>query len=296
MPKVSVIVTTYNRPEYLSETLDAIFSQTYRDFDVTLVDDGSKVNYVDAYQEKYPDLRVIRKENAGVSSARNAGVAQSKGEWIAFCDDDDNWVADKLERQVEAIDSDPKVGLIHGNIEMIDVDGKRIKSDYYVDNNYFNRRGDAFIQSIESFLVKSPTPFIKRTLFEQIGGFNQKIKIGEDVEFYMKAAFFTRFLYIDAILAKYRLHNLGQLSQKKVEYLLVTPFLLQFVKEQRANMSMCRYCKARKAIARRHLWEMNYNSQKMNVRSFVFLLKIYFPIVIDLPSVRKMIANIRNRF
>lgn len=293
MPKVSVIVTTYNRPEYLSETLEAIYNQTYRDFEVILVDDGSKNNYADAYLEKYPDLILIKKNNAGLSAARNSGVEKSKGEWIAFCDDDDVWMTDKLERQVEAIDHDADAGLIHGRIEMIDGDGKRLKPDYYKDGYYFFRRGDAFLKSIEVVLVKSPTPLIKRTVFDKTGGFNEQIKVGEDVEFYMKAAFYTRFLYIDNILAKYRLHNLGQLSHKKAGYLLITPYLLQFVKQMKTQMSTITYLKARSAIVRRHLWELNYNNIKLNLNTLTQLFIINPFMMFNMKTLKMIYANIK---
>ena len=129
MIKITVIVTTYNRPEYISETLEAIFSQTYKNFEVILVDDGSRENYVDIYKEKYPELTLIKKQNAGISAARNSGVERASGDWIAFCDDDDVWMPDKLERQVEATEYDKEAGLIHGKMELIDKHGIRITNE-----------------------------------------------------------------------------------------------------------------------------------------------------------------------
>ena len=286
MIKISVIVTTYNRPEYLSETLDAIFSQTYRNFEVILIDDGSRENYVDIYKEKYPELILIKKKNAGLSAARNTGVEHSTGEWIAFCDDDDVWVVDKLERQVEAIDVDPNVGLIHGRIEYIDKNGKRQKPKSYVDTSYYKRRGNSFLKAIEMVLVKSPTPLIKRAVFDQAGGFNEKIKVGEDCEFYMKMAFYTRFLYLDETLAKYRLHDLGQLSQKSEQYLLISAFQLNFVKAKKRQMSLNTYLSALKSVVRVHLTELHNNKRKFNVKTFFHLLKITPFFIFDIKALR----------
>ena len=292
MTKISVVVTTYNRPKYLSETLDAIFSQTHKNFEVILVDDGSKDNYVDAYSEKYPELIIIKKVNAGHGAARNTGVAHSSGEWVAFCDDDDVWLPEKLERQVEAIDYDAEAGLIHGRIEHIDADGKRLKTETLVDGYYYYRRGHVFLKAIEVVLVKSPTPIIKRTVFDEIGGFNEQIRVGEDVDFFMKAAFYTKFLYLDVVLAKYRTHSPEQLSFKKAEYLLITPFLLEFVKEKRNKMNFKTYLAAKKAIVRRHLWELNNNKKRLDSKTFFYLTKIYLFFIFDIKSLKKIRANL----
>ncbi len=294
MPKISVIITTYNRPDYLSETLEAIYNQTYRDFEVILVDDGSKTNYADSYLDRYPDLVLIKKINGGLSAARNSGVEKSNGEWIAFCDDDDVWVHDKLERQVEAMSHDGEVGLIHGKIEMIDGNSKRLKPDYYKDGFYFFRRGNAFLKSIEVVLVKSPTPLIKKAVFEKTGGFNENIKVGEDVEFYMKAAYYTRFLYIDNVLAKYRVHNLGQLSHKKTEYLLITPYLMSFIKSIRREITLVLYFKALRGVARRHIWELNYNNKRLKFKDLIQLTGINPFLFFDFKSIQLIYRNLKT--
>lgn len=102
MPKISVIVPVYNAEKYLHRCIDSILAQTFTDFELLLIDDGSKDSspaICDEYAEKDPRVRVFHKENGGVSSARNAGLDNAKGEWITFCDSDD-WVESTLMHEV----------------------------------------------------------------------------------------------------------------------------------------------------------------------------------------------------
>jgi glycosyltransferase involved in cell wall biosynthesis len=124
---VSVIVPAYNAAETLDETLRSIRSQTHREIEILVVDDGSKdatVEIAQRHAEQDPRLRLISQENAGVAAARNRGIAESKGEVIAPVDADDLWSPDKIERQLRALrEGGERVGLVYAWYAHIDSDG-----------------------------------------------------------------------------------------------------------------------------------------------------------------------------
>ena len=103
MPKVSVIIPTYNRSLSVREAIESVLAQTYRDFELIVVDDGSADNTPSVLGSFGERIRGIRQANAGVSAARNAGIRAAKGEWVAFLDSDDLWVPQKLERQMAGV-------------------------------------------------------------------------------------------------------------------------------------------------------------------------------------------------
>lgn len=107
MPEVSVVVTTYNRKEFLSETINSILNQTFSDFELIVVDNFSNYNFIE-HINSFKDSRIFpfQNQNNGIIAVnRNYGIRQSKGKYIAFCDDDDIWVVDKLEKQIDFINN-----------------------------------------------------------------------------------------------------------------------------------------------------------------------------------------------
>src|SRR4030042_587586 len=120
MPKVSVIITTYNRVHFVCEAIDSVLNQTFKDFEIIVVDDGSTDNTKEALKRYSKNIFYIYQSNKGRSQARNTGLKVAKGDYIAFLDDDDIWVPHKLEKQVAFMDSNPNIGLVHTITEVID--------------------------------------------------------------------------------------------------------------------------------------------------------------------------------
>ena len=105
-PKVSVIIPAYNAAPYLAETLASVFAQSYPDYEIIVVDDGSTDDTLAVLEQFADRITLIRKPNGGPASARNAGLRQARGELLAFLDGDDLWLPDKLAAQVERDDSE----------------------------------------------------------------------------------------------------------------------------------------------------------------------------------------------
>lgn len=122
-------IPTYNRAHFLAGALESVFAQTFRDFEVLVVDDGS-TDETPAVLEPYRDrIRVVRQENGGRSEARNRAVREARGRYISFLDSDDRWLPEKLERQVPVLEADPGVAMVHGHVEVVDEEGKRLAEE-----------------------------------------------------------------------------------------------------------------------------------------------------------------------
>ena len=125
MPKVSVIIPTYNRAHLIGRSIQSVLNQTYQDFEIIIVDDGSTDDTEDVIRN-FNDSRIIyirHKENKGPSAARNTGIKASKGEFIAFQDSDDEWFPEKLDKQIEAFEMNPGFGIIYTDMLRIDKEG-----------------------------------------------------------------------------------------------------------------------------------------------------------------------------
>jgi glycosyltransferase involved in cell wall biosynthesis len=114
MPQsIAVIIPTYNRSHTLRRALDSVNNQTVRPSEICVVDDGSTDETEQLLSRHYPQVNYVYQSNAGVSSARNAGVALTKGHWLAFLDSDDEWMPNKLERQLQEINGNDTFPLVH---------------------------------------------------------------------------------------------------------------------------------------------------------------------------------------
>ena len=129
-PLVSVLIANYNYARYIGEALESVLCQTYPHFEVIVCDDGSTDNsceVIEAYLEKDPRLKLVRKQNGGVATALNAAYRESNGQIVCLLDADDVWMPNKLQKAIEAFKSDPKCGFVIHNVIQIDGHGKLIK-------------------------------------------------------------------------------------------------------------------------------------------------------------------------
>lgn len=139
MPKVSVIVTTYNRKEYLTETIESILNQTYQDFELIVVDNYSNYDFF-GLMKSFKNEKIIpfQNQNNGIIAVnRNLGIKHSKGEYVAFCDDDDIWYTEKLEKQVDYAKENPKT-IVSTFREIIDDDNHFIRIEKWRYNKSYS--------------------------------------------------------------------------------------------------------------------------------------------------------------
>tara|TARA_R110000850_G_scaffold18084_3_gene54986 strand:- start:28 stop:945 length:918 start_codon:yes stop_codon:yes gene_type:complete len=206
LPLVSIILTTYNRSGYLEEALRSIANQTYLNVEILLIDDGSGSDIAKENQRisaLFKNCFYYYKDNTGQPDSRNFGIHKSKGDYVGFCDDDDFWLQDKLEKQVAILDRHPEVGLVTGNIEYVNSDGVRTGRVIAQTGNH----GYVF----EDFLIKnrttSITPLLRKKVFDKVGYFNPNFVIFEDWEYWRRVAYYYKFYALPDVLACVRKHN-----------------------------------------------------------------------------------------
>lgn len=201
MPKVSVIIPAYNAMAYLPEAIESVLQQTYDDFEVIVVNDGSSDNTAEwVAQVADPRVKLISQENKGVSSARNTGITHAQGKYIAFLDSDDLWEPDKLSKQAQILDGDRSAGLVYTWVSGIDKEGKptgKIRK-----NNPEGKVWDALIQ--HNIIECGSVPLVRRECLEKVGLFDESLRTIEDLEMWLRLAAHYPFRRIPEALVYYR--------------------------------------------------------------------------------------------
>ena len=198
-PLVSVVIPTHNRPEATVRAARSVLAQTHGALELLVIDDGSTDDTAArVLRLDDPRLRVVRQENGGVARARNRGLAEARGAYVAFLDSDDAWRADKLARQVVAMEAAPaRVGFCSTGCE--------IRSATGVEMRGAGPRGDAFAALLLRNLVHAPTScgLIRREVHEAVGGFDPSLPAIEDWEWLQRVARLFDLAAVDAPLTLY---------------------------------------------------------------------------------------------
>jgi glycosyltransferase involved in cell wall biosynthesis len=184
VPLVSVIIPTYNRAAWVKEAAASVWAQTFRDYELIVVDDGSTDATLEALVSRGGQLTLLRSEQRrGVSVARNRGVAAARGEWLAFLDSDDMWLPDKLARQVDYLRSRPDLAICQTG-EIWIRNGVRVNPP----TTHRKVTGDIFLPSLERCLVSPSAVMLHRGLFEALGGFDETLPAAEDYDLWLRIA------------------------------------------------------------------------------------------------------------
>lgn len=205
MPKFSVIIPAYNCEKFIAETIESVFNQTYLDFEIIVIDDGSTDRTKSLINQYLSDKIIyIFQENQGVSIARNRGIDIAKGEYIAFLDCDDLWLPEKLEKQLELLEKKPQIALVFSDCYIIDSAGSILRRSFDKGNP---PRGEVFNELFMENFIPLPTVVIRKKVFERIGGFDARFSIAADYHLLLRVAESFKIDFIDTPLAKYRIHQ-----------------------------------------------------------------------------------------
>jgi hypothetical protein len=226
-PKFSVIIPTFNRATLVLQAVDSVLAQTYGNFELIVVDDGSTDDTVERLRRVVDRrLSVVTISHGGVSAARNAGLAVASGALFSFLDSDDLWRPHKLASEVDFLIRHPDVGVVFGDLEKYD--GVQHVASFMRTTDVFAKRlptarTDGFVlRPREMYLcllqevpVKTPATTVRRDVLQVVGGFNELWTSSEDWELLLRLARITAFGYIDRPLAVIRvspdsLHHLDQ--------------------------------------------------------------------------------------
>lgn len=207
--RISIIIPTHNRAQTLARALDSVYAQTHPADEVIVVDDGSVDGTCEMLAERYPGCRYLYQENQGVSSARNLGIAQARGEWIALLDSDDAWLPEKLALQTGALAERSHLRLCHTE-EIWIRNGIRVNAMH----KHAKSGGRIFRQCLPLCVISPSSVLLHRSLFEQYGHFDTALPACEDYDLWLRLCAHEEVLFIDkALTVKFGGH-VDQLSRQ----------------------------------------------------------------------------------
>ena len=204
----SAIVPSYNRANFLPRALESILVQSYPAREIIVVDDGSSDSTAHLIRERYPQVRYHYQRHAGVSAARNHGIANAKSQWIALLDSDDEWHPDKLGIQADAIRGHRGIRLIHTNENWF-------RNGLPVGQKAHQRKisDQAFEHCLGSCVIAASSCIIRQDLFADVGFFDESLKACEDYDLWLRICAREPVMLLDqALVARHSGHS-GQLSQ-----------------------------------------------------------------------------------
>lgn len=206
-PFFSVVIPTFNRAQTIRRAIDSVLNQSFKDFELIVVDDGS-TDLTSEILESYENLKVIKQKNKGVSAARNTGIRAAKGQWIALLDSDDEWLNDKLAKQFDYINQNSE-RIVHGN-EIWIRDNLEVKQH----KKHRKGGGDQFERCLELCLIAPSCVVFQKSLFIEKGPFREDFEVCEDYDLWLKISFSEKIGFIDdPLVKKYAGHD-DQLSVK----------------------------------------------------------------------------------
>ncbi|MGA1871245.1 MAG: glycosyltransferase family 2 protein [bacterium] len=289
-PKVSVIIPTYNRSQFITHAIDSVLSQTYHDIEIIIVDDGSTDNTKKILINYNNRIKYIYQENQGVAAARNTGIKNAKGKYIAFLDSDDMWLPQKLEQQVKILNQYEDIALVYSNIAYCNSNGQFIRvafSSQQFLSGYIPQK----VILWKAMCGYLQTWLLRKTCFEEVGYIDTSLKMSEDREISIRIAMKYKIYGIKEPLTMVRQHipanRLGRSPAKEREYyyLKCLRILLEkyndnpIIKKNKKRLIAGYYFYAGKnylkennmGLAKNRFWKsIVYNPFRLNVYIYLF--------------------------
>ena len=255
--KVSVIIPTFNRFNLISRAIDSVLSQTIKPFEIIVVDDGSSDNTSTFIKNNYKSVKLIKQKNLGVSKARNVGIKNSSGDWIAFLDSDDEWKKNKLEVQIKSLSEYDYYSVCHTN-EIWIRNGIRVNQK----KRHQKYGGDIFDKCLDICRISPSSIIFKKNIIDEVGWFDEGLPICEDYDLWLRITANFKILFIDKpLVIKYGGHS-DQLSKsvngieayriKSLENLLSNTKLIKDYKLLTIKMLITKLGIYKKGLLKRH--------------------------------------------
>lgn len=203
MPTISVIIPTYNGARYIRQAIDSVLAQSYSDYEIIVVDDGSTDNTAEILWPYGDRITYLYQSNQKLPTARNNGITASKGKYLAFLDSDDLFLPDKLEVQARYLDERPDVGLVASGWQYIDDDGWILSTSEPQEDRPI---------TLETILFGGLAPvhavLLRREWFGRVGGFDPQFAYCEDMDLWYRLALAgCPMVWVEAIVCQYRIHT-----------------------------------------------------------------------------------------
>jgi glycosyltransferase involved in cell wall biosynthesis len=210
MPIISVVIPVFNGEKTIKETIESVLNQTFRDFKLIVINDGSQdstLQIVDSIKDHR--LQVFSYSNAGLSASRNRGIYHAVGEYISFIDADDLWTPDKLEAQFKALQANPHAGVAYSWTDYIDE-----SSQFFRQGAHFNFTGNIYAKLLVTNLLENGSnPLIRTQAFTEVGGFDESLSAAEDWDMWLRLASRYHFVVVPSPQILYRV-SVNSMSSK----------------------------------------------------------------------------------
>lgn len=234
MPRVSVVVPTFNRAGYLESALLSVERQGYRDLELLVLDDGSTdgtLELLRGYRPPFP-FRWFSFQGKERSFLRSRGAREARGELVAFLDDDDEWMPEKLNCQVEFLDQNPDVGLCHTRTVVVSADGPVEPRETAVHRKLYRKlcpRGHSYARLADSCLMFTSTVVVRKPVFEKAGGYDERFRQKEDLDLYLRVSLVSNIGCVPGELVRYRSHPGGSSAGLGEAHIVVNEYHLQAI-------------------------------------------------------------------
>jgi glycosyltransferase involved in cell wall biosynthesis len=179
---VSVIIPTFNRRDYITTALDSVLAQTYKNYEIVVIDDGSSDDTKEVLKPYQNIIRYFYQENKGISGARNRGIRESRNDYIALLDSDDYWLPEKLKWQVDRIRKEPECGMVATRCSSIASDGTFRKK------NRPGKSGWILNDIFKANFIRTSSVLITRKCFDTVGLFDESLPEGEEYDLWLRIA------------------------------------------------------------------------------------------------------------
>lgn len=277
-PLVSVIIPVYNSEKYIADAIESVLCQTYKNFEILVVDDGSTddtekivLYFKKLYNEK---IRYFYQKNGGPAKARNLGIKNASGEHIAFLDSDDIWLPEKLAVQVAYYEENPYYGMVYSNLALIK------NGNIFQATSQLKEKGWILYKLVKDKFIYTSTIIIKKNVLRAVGDYHEDyyMATGEDTDLYLRIANKYQIGYLDKVLVHKRIHdsNLGNnISPRCGTVEAITNFYRKFPEFSPQNDT-----KVKKALGfhnARKGYELFNANKKRNSRRFFITAIRYSP-------------------
>ncbi len=316
MPVISVVIPVYNGEKTIQTTIKSVLSQTFQDWELIIIDDGSQDKTLDIINKiQDPRIKIFSYPNAGLAASRNRGFSHSIGEFIAFLDADDLWTPDKLEAQLKALQDNPQAAVAYSWCDCIDESGKFLRT-----SSHSNANGDVYAKLLlTDFLDNGSNPLIRRQALAEVGEFDESLPAAEDWDMWLRLAARYHFISVPAPQILYRVSFTSMttnVERQEVEMRKVierafsqAPKSLQYLKRYSLG-NIYKYLtfkaiegtpvRSRGIVAARFLWNAVSNDLSLLRRQVTWKVLLKITIVVLLPSQliqtsltkRKLLSNL----
>jgi glycosyltransferase involved in cell wall biosynthesis len=253
-PRVSVVMPAYNSAATVKDAIESVLAQTYPDFEIVVIDDGS-VDDTERVVRQFGDrVRYFKQENGGVSVARNTGIKKSLGTYVAFLDSDDIWVPGKLAEQIPWLEADPKVGLVYCDWAVTSGEAVLQSSRH---KELPAASGYVFDELIQSGFILTSGVIVRRACLDDVGDFDTSLAIAEDYDLWLRISYRWKLQLVDQCLLTKRSWD-GSLSSNLKSTALARIMLFKKALKELPGMTS----RSRKLMRRQlalSYWDVGYD-------------------------------------